>query len=351
MFQLSQTEKAAKIIESSINLKSLSPSQSKCQILLQLSAYFGCLRRYERQFLCLQRAIKIAEEQDYKFYISFGYLSLGTFYKILENYESAVTYLAFAEDLTRKTGKTKVLSSCLQLAGESLVKLEKYREAIEKFEEAFRVCPIKENLLSHYIALGDTYSSLSLDDKDLNKDENFKNAKMYFELGQKLAGEQGDRENTFECISHLAKLHVDHKLFDEALVYLKAAEFRADTCENKYIIFQHYAENLINKYMQNYESAERRGDHSSLVCKEAENWLEKAEDYYNEMWAGLEQDFDKIIWSNRGKCVLLTRRIQFVKWLLDKKLEALIVSERFRARSLRDCIHRRQPTGQNMPNQ
>ena len=36
--------------------------------------------------------------------------------------------------------------------------------------------------------------------------------------------------------------------------------------------------------------------------------------------------------------------IQLIKWLADKKLEALFVAERFRASSLRDSMQMRQST-------
>ena len=333
-YNFNKTSKALEFFDSNVNLESVKPSKFLCTLLINLSCWLGDLDINDRQRLILERAIRIAEEQNYEFELSKAYISLGILYKSLGNIDCALSYLDKAEQKARLIGRREIISRSLELIVDCFCRRCQYEEALEKVEEARKVCP--EPNISIYITLGMIYLNLSLKNFEAIPNDNFKMAKENFERGLKLAEECRSIGGTFACLSHLGFLHVALKTFDESIKYLDAAVSSAVTVGEKRFLFQTYGEHFLLKFM----SVERGQDRCDL--ENAEKWLEKAEDCYNNMWDELKQDIDKIIWSDQHQFVHLNKRIQSVKWLADKKLETLIVAERFKARSFRDFIQMHQ---------
>lgn len=299
----------------------------------------GQLTKYDRKRIILEKAIKIAGENDYKNEHCRALISLGILYLDLGNIDRALNSLEQAESKARQIGNKSKISRSLHHIGRCLLERNEYREAIEKFEEAYNVLPTPKNHLENFISLGISYSTLSRLEPKI--DDYFNKSKSYFERGLKLAEEQHLPQKAFVCLSHLGYMYVRHKISDNnssqyldmAIKYLDAASTKAATCAEKRFLFQSYSNYFLRKFLISENT-----DHKEAALTEAEKWLEKTEDCYEQMWRDNKQDIDKITWSDQCEFVSLIRVIQEIKWLSGKKLEALIMAERFRSRSLKDTM-------------
>ena len=92
-FQFNKTLKAVEFFDSNINLESVKPSKFLCTLLINISPWLIDLDIRDRPRLILEKAIKIAEEQYYKYELSSAYLILGHLYLSLGNIDCALFYL------------------------------------------------------------------------------------------------------------------------------------------------------------------------------------------------------------------------------------------------------------------
>lgn len=276
------------------------------------------LNKFERQRKVLVRAISIAEKNHCKEELGQALFSLGDYYISLGNIEIAMPYLTRAEVAARTCGNRELVSRCLVNIVHCLIEQDKYKEAIEKVEETYIFNPTLKIQLSKYINFGRIYFKLSMDSREQNKTDHFKTSKKNYELGLTLAKKINSMQDTFVCLSNLGYLHVCHHMCDEAIKYLDEASNNAVTWSDKRLLYQNYAK----CFMMRFVLAENKKDCARLV--EAEKWLEKTEESYNKIWEELKLDFDKITFSDQSAYYSLTHLIQCVKWLRDKKLEALV---------------------------
>lgn len=119
------------------------------------------------------------------------------------------------------------------------------------------------------------------------------------------------------------------------MTYLNKVEINDGTIDDKRSICEIYGHCFLGRFYMG-----DRINRSLLI--EAENWFEKSVDCYDQMWDELKRDIDRITWSDRWGFVNMIGRLQFIKFLLEKKEEALVVAERYRARSFRDTMQTRQ---------
>lgn len=161
----------------------------------------GDVGKRDRQRLMLERALKIAEEQDYKLDHLDALCNLGVLYYSLGNIEFALFNLSQAEKEARSIRNSESLSHILYVTANCLRKRGNYIEAIEKSEESYKIYPEPENQLHNFITLGLIYSMLCSSKQDPKRKDYFQKSKIYFERGMQLAVEQRDPRKIFVCTS------------------------------------------------------------------------------------------------------------------------------------------------------
>lgn len=310
-FDLNQPEKAMEFFEATINLNNVKPSRKLCSLLINGSRWLGELAKHDRRLSMLERAVRIAEQQNYKLEHAQAIFAIGGLYFELENYECASTYLTQAETEARSLNNWALVSRIQIIIRKVLVELENYNEAREKVEAASEDDSVPELQLRKFTTLGRIYSELSRGKQEPERTEHFQKSKMNYESALKLAEKLRDLEQIFGCNQSLAALHEQHRAFDEAVRYLNAAQNVAVnlTCQQKQGLFHAYAACAMSKCLAAENESDTERWRSALL--EAEEWLVKSEECYNQMWNELTEDYFKITWSNT--MADLSRAIQDVE--------------------------------------
>lgn len=331
---MGRTELAIEFMTSAIKLDGTKPSVALCQHRNQLGLLLVMSGSYDRAVRVLRAAQKMAEEHQYTREIGKALVYIGVAYQWLDNYQQAIPSLQRAVEISREVRDPEGLSMAYRHLGLCSLYLRKFEDGLRYLNESYEAYPTPYNQLLNKVHMGMGYQAMAFatSDESVRRDH-LQKAQECYQTGLKNAIEQKDVAQTISFHGTLGSILPQIGQWNEGMKHLEDGfKLALETGQNQIIgnICLRYAEN----WNLNVES-----DPSALL--EAEKWLEKTEEYYSKLWSELKFDIDMLTWDSGETQIQFSGKIQMVKWLLNKKSEALTIAERYRARSLREALRGR----------
>jgi CHAT domain-containing protein len=400
--RIGQYSEAIDYFNQSLNIgKELRNANAVAISVSNLGAIYTSIGQYQKALELHQQALKTQREIGDRLGESLSLGNIGLIYTSLGQYPQALDNLQFSLSIQREIGNLSGESATLINIGSLYISLGQYSQALESSEQALVISQKIGNRLSESVALsniGRIYISLGQPSKALDYSQQAlvisreigdrasegrilgDIGRIYISLGQSskaldysqqalvISKEIGDRASEGRIFSDIGQIYNNLKLYSQALEYAQQALLisrEISDRENESRILSDIGEiyNNLETYPQALEYTQqsliisreigsrprelialnRLGDiffHSGNFL-EAEKQLSSSVEILESLRIGLEFN-DKV--SLMETQVETYRNLQKTLVALRKTNDALLVSERFRARAFTELISSRQST-------
>jgi len=194
-------------------------------------------------------AAKYYEKQNNKLYLSYIYTLLGNIYVKTDDEKNGLQYLKKALRFSRELKNILDEATALENIAKYYMKIKKYKKALTNLKKALKLSDkitSKIFIVDLYSDMGKTYLELNLLDS----------AKYYYNNAIQIANKQNDDWAKMESNIGMAKVNIQKKEYNKAIINLKKAQIYAIQIDSKEFIKDIY-ENFAKAYkgLRRYKKA------------------------------------------------------------------------------------------------